>query len=94
AIVARAWADTEAASDRFAGLRRIGIDDPKDSRPRIRRKDGTTPACWFLLEQPGFAGKDRAVSSGFGKRAPPDVGEPAGNRMRGFFQHGELGEEP
>ncbi|MEV0705220.1 ISL3 family transposase [Saccharopolyspora sp. NPDC050389] len=27
AIVARAWADTEAASDRFAGLRRIGIDE-------------------------------------------------------------------
>ncbi|SDX71894.1 Helix-turn-helix domain of transposase family ISL3 [Saccharopolyspora shandongensis] len=27
AIVARVWADTEAGIDRFAGLRRIGIDE-------------------------------------------------------------------
>ena len=27
AIIARVWADTEKAHDRFAGLRRIGIDE-------------------------------------------------------------------
>jgi transposase len=59
AIVARVWADTEKLHDRFANLRRLGIDEISYSSPRRRRsgrppqggrrRDGRPrpgPRCW------------------------------------------------
>ena len=54
AIVARVWADAEKTVDRFAGLRRIGIDEISYKRHhKYLRWWLTTTAGWLVWAAPG-----------------------------------------
>jgi transposase len=70
AIISRVWADIDAAQDRFAGLRRLGIDE-------ISYKRGHKYLTVVVDHDSGrlvwaAAGKDKATLQGFFDRLGPD----------------------